>query len=152
MATLQALLEQLTAGSHMSIQDPRTARQQEQCAACGARPSELSDMRERETKTHNIYAGQRRLVEMYGKDCQVLTGKLSAANDSLERQQQDIERQHTELEDLRKELADKEARLWAFESQQAKFEQDVLMLKQVMNELEDARALCAVGSKRPRAS
>ena len=145
MATLQALLEQLTAGSHASIQDPRIARQQEQCAACGARPSELSDMREREQKTHNIYAGQRRLVEMYGKDCQVLTGKLSAANDSLERQQQ-------EIEDLRKELADKEARLWAFESQQAKFEQDVLILKQVMNQLEDARALCVVGSKRPRAS
>jgi chromosome segregation ATPase len=158
---LEALLQQLTAASHLSIRDPRIARQQEQCVACGVCPSELRDMREREQKTHNIHAGQQRLVEMYGKDCQTLTSKLAAANDSLERQQQEIERQQKEIErqqreieGFRKELADKDARLSAFESRQAKFDADVRSLKQVMSELERARSLLedhhAVGSKRPR--
>jgi hypothetical protein len=146
MATLEALLQQLTAASHVSIQDPRTVRQQEQCVACGARPSDLRDMREREQKTHNIYAGQRRLVEMYGQDCQLLTGKLSAANDSLERQ-------HREMDSLKKELADKDARLSVFEAQRAQFEADVDRLKNSMAELEHARSAlesCAVGTKRKR--
>lgn len=118
MAALQALLQQLTSAASVT-QDPRIVRQLDQCVVCGTCPSDLSELREREQKTHNILAGQRRLVEMYGQECQVLTNKLAVANEEIERQ--------------REEIAEKDARL-------ATFDADVEHLKRCMSELERARA------------
>ena len=122
MAALQALLQQLNSAASTAAsvaQDPRIARRMDQCALCGVCPSDLNALREREEKTHNIQACQRRLVEMYGQDCQILTNKLTLANEEIERQ--------------RKEIAEKDARL-------ATFDADVEHLKRCMSELERARA------------
>jgi hypothetical protein len=116
MASLQALLDALNGCARMDPRvDPRVEKQIQTCALCGANPSDLQAVLDRESKQQNIHSGQQRLLEMYARDCDGLTRKLAEANAQLEAKDKQLQAMHSQRED------------------------DVALLKRAMRELERAR-------------